>query len=71
MWPSLSRRARLAALVIGYICVAGAFIGIVYWITPSHVESAIAPMLGGLIGLMFMLTPPVQRWLERLRRRQP
>ena len=64
-----SRRARLAVLLVVYVCVGGVVIGVTYWISPSHSESAIAPFLGGLIGVLLLSTPPAQRWLERLRRR--
>jgi hypothetical protein len=66
--PSL--RNRLARAMAGYVCVGGLFIGVVYAITPESVWSAIAPILGGLIGLLILSTPPVRRWLERLRRNQ-
>jgi hypothetical protein len=64
--PSL--RARLAVLLVAYVGVATAVVGVAYWIIPEHVESAIGPAVGGLIGLLILSTPPVRRWLARLRR---
>ena len=65
--PSLC--TRLAVLLAVYVCVAIAFVGVSYWISPKHVESAIGPAVGGLIGLLILSTPLVRRWMESLRRR--
>ena len=48
---SRSLRTRLAVLLAVYICVANAFVGVSYWISPEHVESTLGPAAGGLIGL--------------------
>ena len=66
---SRSLRTRLAVPLAVYVCVAIAFVGVSYWISPKHVESAIGPAVGGLIGLLILSTPPVRRWMEALRRR--
>ncbi len=60
---------RLAVLLAVYVGVAIAFVGVVYWNSPEHVESAIGPVVGGLIGVLILSTPPVRRWMETLRRR--
>lgn len=63
-----SLRTRLGVLVAGYACVAIATVGVAYSIGPEHVESAIGPVVGGLISLLIVSTPPVRRWMENLRR---
>ena len=60
---------RLAVLLAVYACVAIAFVGVFYWISPEHVASAIGPVAGGLIGLLILSRPPVRWWMETLRRR--
>ncbi len=62
-------RTRLAVLSAVYACVAIALVGVAYWISPEHVDSAIGPAVGGVIGLLILSTPPVRRWMESLRRR--
>jgi len=66
---SRSLRTRLAVLLAVYVCVAIAFVGVSYWISPEHVDSAIGPAVGGVIGLLILSTPPVRRWMKSLRRR--
>jgi hypothetical protein len=66
--PSVGK--RLARMMVAYVCVGALFAGVIYWINPDHVWSAIAPIVGGLIGLLILSTPPVRRRLGRLRRSQ-
>lgn len=58
---STSLHTRLAVLLAAYVCVAIALVGVSYWISPEHVESAIGPAVGGLISLLILSTPPVRR----------
>ncbi|WP_143018678.1 hypothetical protein [Geodermatophilus sp. DSM 45219] len=66
---SQSLRTGLAVLSVAYVGIVTVVVGVAYWINPEHVEPAIEPAVGGLIGLLILSTPPARRWLTGCRRR--
>jgi peptidoglycan/LPS O-acetylase OafA/YrhL len=61
-----SSRGQWIAILAAYVVVACVFVGVAYWISPDNLSSAISPVVGGLIGLLLLSTPPARRWLARI-----